>query len=36
VGSGGTFELKGKDAKGAALNLTISCPTFAAVVAEGG
>jgi len=35
-GAGGTLELKGKDAKGTPLNLTISCPTFAAVVAEGG
>jgi hypothetical protein len=36
TGSGGTFELKGKDAKGTPLNLTISCPSFAAVEAEGG
>jgi hypothetical protein len=36
VGSGGKFELKGKDAKGAAVNLTINCPVFAAVQAEGG
>ena len=36
TGSGGTFELKGKDDKGKTLNLTISCPTFAAVEAAGG
>lgn len=36
VGSGGKFEVKGKDAKGITVNLTISCPTFAAVEAEGG
>jgi hypothetical protein len=36
VGSGGTFELKGKDAKGTAVNLTISCPTFTGVEAAGG
>jgi len=36
AGSGGTFELKGKDDKGKALSLTISCPTFAAVEAAGG
>jgi hypothetical protein len=36
AGAGGTFELKGKDAKGAALNLTITCPSFAAVEAAGG
>jgi hypothetical protein len=35
-GSGGTFELKGKDAKGTPLNLTIGCPAFDGVVAEGG
>jgi|GEM_PF-5305131 len=34
-GAGGTLELKGKDAKGTPLNLTISCPTFAGVIAEG-
>lgn len=36
VGSGGKFELKGKDAKGTTVNLTISCPMFAGVEAEGG
>jgi hypothetical protein len=36
VGSGGRFELRGKDAKGANVNLTITCPTFDAVEAEGG
>lgn len=36
VGQGGKFELRGKDAKGIKVNLTISCPTFAAVEAEGG
>ena len=36
AGSGGTFELKGKDAKGTPLNLTINCSTFAGVQAEGG
>jgi hypothetical protein len=36
AGSGGTFELKGKDDQGKALTLTISCPTFAAVEAAGG
>jgi hypothetical protein len=35
-GDGGTFEIKGKDAKGAALSLTITCPSFAAVEAAGG
>jgi len=34
--SGGTFELKGKDAKGIPLNLTVVCPSFDGVVAEGG
>jgi hypothetical protein len=36
VGEGGKFQLKGKDAKGTAVNLTISCPSFAAVEAAGG
>jgi hypothetical protein len=36
VGPGGKFEVKGKDAKGSALNLTISCPMFAGIEAEGG
>jgi hypothetical protein len=36
LGSGGTFEVKGKDSKGSPLNLTISCPVFAAVEAAGG
>jgi hypothetical protein len=36
VGPGGKFELKGKDAKGTTVNLTISCPMFAGVEAEGG
>jgi hypothetical protein len=35
-GSGGKFELKGKDAKGINVNLVITCPTFAAVEAAGG
>jgi hypothetical protein len=35
-GSGGTFELKGNDAKGTPVNLTITCPTFEAVEAAGG
>lgn len=35
-GSGGKFELKGKDAAGANVNLTITCPSFAAVEAAGG
>lgn len=36
VGPGGKFEVKGKDAKGTKVNLTISCPMFAGVEAEGG
>jgi hypothetical protein len=35
-GEGGSLELKGKDAKGTPLSLTIDCPTFSAVAAEGG
>jgi hypothetical protein len=34
--SGGTFELKGKDAKGTPLQLTIGCAEFAGIEAEGG
>ena len=34
--SGGTFDLTGKDAKGKKVKLTIGCPTFDAIVAEGG
>ena len=36
VGSGGRFELHGKDAKGANVNLTITCPTFEGIEAAGG
>jgi hypothetical protein len=36
VGPGGKFEVRGKDAKGAKLYLTISCPTFTGVEAAGG
>lgn len=36
IGPGGKFELRGKDAKGTKVNLTISCPTFAGIQAEGG
>jgi hypothetical protein len=35
-GSGGKFELKGKDAGGTDVRLTISCPSFTAVEAAGG
>ena len=35
-GPGGRFELKGKDADGDKVEVTISCPAFAAVEAEGG
>jgi hypothetical protein len=35
-GSGGRFDLKGKDADGDKVEVTISCPAFAAVEAEGG
>jgi hypothetical protein len=35
-GAGGKFELKGKDAEGTDVNLTISCPSFTAVEAAGG
>ena len=34
--AGGKLEVKGKDASGAAVSMTISCPVFAAVTAEGG
>jgi hypothetical protein len=36
VGTGGKFEIRGKDAAGTKLNLTISCPEFAGIEAEGG
>jgi hypothetical protein len=36
IASGGKLELQGKDAKGTPVYLTISCPTFAAIEAEGG
>lgn len=36
VGPGGKFEVRGKDAKGTKVYLTISCPMFAGVEAEGG
>jgi hypothetical protein len=36
AGSGGRFEIKGKDAEGTALEIVIQCPTFAGVEAEGG
>jgi hypothetical protein len=36
IGEGGRFELRGKDAKGTKVNLTISCPKFGGVEAEGG
>jgi hypothetical protein len=36
VGSGGRFELKGKDAEGKKVELTIGCPAFTGVEAEGG
>lgn len=35
-GPGGRLELKGKDAKGKPIELTIDCPAFAGVEAEGG
>jgi hypothetical protein len=35
-GAGGRFELKGKDAKGTNIELTVNCPAFAGVEAEGG
>lgn len=36
VGPGGKFEVRGKDAKGTKVYLTIGCPTFSGVEAEGG
>jgi hypothetical protein len=36
MGGGGKLELRGKDAKGNKVNLTVGCPMFDAVVAEGG
>ena len=36
LGSGGRFEIKGKDAEGTALEIVIECPAFAGVEAEGG
>jgi hypothetical protein len=36
AGTGGTFELKGKDAQGTAVKLTIGCTEFAGVEAAGG
>jgi len=35
-GPGGRFEIKGKDADGKPIQLTIDCPTFAGVASEGG
>jgi hypothetical protein len=35
-GPGGRLELKGKDAQGKPIQLTIDCPTFAGIQAEGG
>jgi hypothetical protein len=35
-GAGSRFELKGKDAEGAIVELSISCPAFAGIEAEGG
>jgi hypothetical protein len=36
IGTGGKFELRGQDAMGTKVYLTISCPTFSAIEAEGG
>jgi hypothetical protein len=36
MGAGGRFEVKGKDAEGRSVALTVSCPAFAGVEAEGG
>ena len=36
AGPGGKLEVRGTDASGTRVNLTISCPVFAGVVAEGG
>jgi hypothetical protein len=35
-GPGGRLEITGKDARGKALQVTIDCPTFASIEAEGG
>jgi hypothetical protein len=35
-GPGGKLEVRGKDAAGTKVSVTISCPVFAGVVAEGG
>lgn len=34
--SGGRFEIHGKDAEGDTIEVTITCPSFSAIVAEGG
>lgn len=34
--SGGRFEIHGKDAEGTTIELTITCPSFSTIVAEGG
>lgn len=34
--SGGRFEIHGKDAEGDTIELTITCPSFSTIVAEGG
>ena len=36
LGSGGRLNLKGKDAKGKKIELTVKCPAYAGVEAEGG
>jgi hypothetical protein len=36
AGPGGTIEVKGKDSGGTKVALTLSCPVFAGIVAEGG
>lgn len=36
VGQGGSFELKGKDAGGTDVKLTVTCETFTGIEAEGG
>jgi hypothetical protein len=36
LGAGGRFEVKGKDGEGTSIQLTVSCPAFAGVEAEGG
>jgi hypothetical protein len=35
-GPGGRFEIRGKDAEGKAIQITVDCPAFAGVTAEGG